>query len=314
MNAILNAVVPLFAVIFLGYGAGRAGLFGDAGVRGLTAFVFNFAMPPLLFRMMAQADLGATGNWGFILAYLGSEVVMFGLGAAAARLLFRAGLAEMTIQGFGSAFSNGVLLTLPMLVWLYDEPGGVPALLIITLNVLTFSLVTMLLEAGTRREPALARGRILRHTVRSIVTNPIIMAAATGLLYGASGLPLPEVLDGTLAFLGRAGAPAALFALGATLSHRRIAGSLPPALLMAGAKLFVHPLLVWLLLSRLPGLDPLWLNAGVLFAASPVGLNVFIFARHYETAVETASSAILISTALSMLTITALLVLLPDVP
>jgi malonate transporter len=63
-------------------------------------------------------------------------------------LVFRMLFADMTIQGFGSAFSNGVLLTLPLLLWLYGEPGGVPALLIITLNVITFSLITMLLKAA----------------------------------------------------------------------------------------------------------------------------------------------------------------------
>ena len=60
-------------------------------------------------------------------------------------------------------------------------------------------------------------------------------------------------------------------------------------------------------------LDPLWRNAGVIFAACPVGLNVYVFAQHYEVAIETASSAILISTALALVTITALLLLLPPV-
>jgi predicted permease len=51
--AIANSVVPLFAVIFLGYFAGRAGVLGESGIRGLGAFVFNFAIPPHVFRLMA---------------------------------------------------------------------------------------------------------------------------------------------------------------------------------------------------------------------------------------------------------------------
>jgi malonate transporter len=57
----------------------------------------------------------------------------------------------------------------------------------------------------------------------------------------------------------------------------------------------------------------LWRNVGVIFAACPVGLNVYVFAQHYDVAIETASSAILISTALAVVTITALLLLLPPV-
>ena len=119
------------------------------------------------------------------------------------------------------------------------------------------------------------------------------------------------MVDRTLAFIGQAAAPSALFALGATLSLRRLAGSLGPAGPMLACKLFLHPLLAWLVFAWLLELDPLWLNAGVIFAACPVGLNVYVFAQHYQVGIETASSAILISSALAMLTITGLLLLPP---
>jgi predicted permease len=137
------------------------------------------------------------------------------------------------------------------------------------------------------------------------------MGTVLGILVSASGLAVPAVVDRTLVFIGQAAAPSALFALGATLSLRRLAGSLGPAGLMLAGKLFLHPLLAWLAFAWLLELDPLWINAGVIFAACPVGLNAYIFAQHYEAGVETASSAILLSTALAMATITTLLVLLP---
>lgn len=314
MSAILNSVVPLFAVIFLGFFAGKARFLGEPGIRGLITFIFYFAMPCLLFRLMAQTELGAIGEWRFIAGYFATEIAMFALGAGVGGAIFRMRFADMTIQGFGSAFSNGVLLTLPLLLWLYGEPGAVPALLIITLNVLTFSLITMLLELAGGGAGATGLWQLTLRTGRAIVHNPILMAAALGLLYGLGGLPLPEMLDQTLAFIGRAAAPTALFALGASISLRRLAGHLGAAGTMVANKLVLHPLLAWLIFAQALDLDPLWVNAGVLFAASPVGLNVFIFAQHYEANVETASSAILISTALSMLTITGLLLILPPVP
>jgi malonate transporter and related proteins len=314
MYAILDSVLPLFAVIFLGYLAGRSRILGEPAVKGLTTFVFYFALPPLLFRLMAKSEVGQVAEWSFLLAYLSSEILMFLFGALVAGALFRLRFTERIIEGFGCAFSNGVLLALPLLLWLYGDRGGVPALLIITLNVLTFSLVTMLLELSSRSIGAAGRQALLRHTTRSIIANPIIMAAAGGLAYGLLGLKLPPLLDRTLGFIGQAGAPTALFALGAALSLRQIAGSLAPAGFMVASKLLLHPLLVWIALVHLLEVNPLWANAGVIFAASPVGLNVYLFAQHYEAAVETASSAILISTGLAMLTTTGLLVLLPPVP
>jgi malonate transporter len=313
LSAILDSVAPLFAVIFLGYFAGKAGYLGEAGIRGLGAFVFNFAIPPYVFRLMAGTDLEAITEWGFLGGYLAAQVAVFATGAAVGRLVFAMGIAEMTIQAFGSAFSNGVMLALPLLIWLYGDAGGVPALLIITLDVIVFSSVTVLLEIGRGGTRGATSGRIVLQAARSVCVNPIIMGTVLGILYSLSGLALPAVVDKTVAFIGQAAAPSALFALGATLSLRRIAGSLGPAALMILCKLALHPALAFLVFGWLLEVDRAWLNAGVIFAACPVGLNVYVFAQHYQVGIETASSAILISTALALLTITSLLLLLPPV-
>jgi malonate transporter len=310
VSVVLASVTPLFAVILLGYFAGRAGYLAEAGVRGLGAFVFNFAIPPYVFRLMAETDLGAIAQWSFLGGYLSAQALAFATGALIGRLLFGMRIAELTIQAFGSAFSNGVMLALPLLLWLYGDRGGVPALLIITLDVVVFSSVTVLLEIG-RHGGGRANRRLALQAARSVALNPILMGTVLGILWSLSGLALPAVVLRTLTFIGQAAAPSALFALGATLSLRRIGGSLDRAAAMIAGKLFLHPLLAFLAFGWLLELDRLWVNAGVIFAACPVGLNVYVFAQHYEVGIEAASSAILISTALAMLTITGLLLLLP---
>ena len=77
MIAILNSVVPLFAVIFLGFFAGRAGFLGEAGIRGLGAFVFNFAIPPHVFRLMAETELDQITEWGFLGGYFLAQALVF---------------------------------------------------------------------------------------------------------------------------------------------------------------------------------------------------------------------------------------------
>jgi malonate transporter len=312
LSIVLTSVVPLFAVVFVGYFAGKARFLSEAGVRALVAFVFNFAMPPFLFRLMAQTDLAAIAQWAFVGAYSLGALSMFAIGSAAAAVLFRLPPAGLIIQGFGSAFANGVLLGLPLLLWLFGEQGAVPALLIITLDVILFGIVTMLLEI-TARGRASGAHRVVGQTIRAIAVNPIIMATFLGILFGLTGAVLPEVVDRTLGFIGQAAPPTALFALGATLSLRKVAGNLGPAGLMVGLKLFLHPLVVWVLVTQVFVLEPFWAHAAVIFAAGPVGANVFIFAQHYEAGVESASSAIVISTGLAMLTISALLLILQPV-
>jgi hypothetical protein len=265
LSVVLTSVVPLFAVVFLGYFAGKARFLSEAGVKALVAFVFNFAMPPFLFRLMAQTDLAEIAQWAFVGAYSLGALVMFAIGVATSAALFGLRPAGLIIQGFGSAFANGVLLGLPLLLWLFGEPGAVPALLFITLDVILFGIVTMLLEVTGER--AAGARRVVGQTIRAIAVNPIIMATFLGILFGLTGAALPEVVDRTLGFIGQAAPPTALFALGATLSLRKVAGNLGPAGLMVGLKLFLHPLVVWLLVTQVIVLEPFWAHAAVIFAA-----------------------------------------------
>jgi predicted permease len=108
-------------------------------------------------------------------------------------------------------------------------------------------------------------------------------------------------------FLQNAAAPCALFVLGVTVALRpvqKMPWEVPPAIV---AKLVLHPLVVLLVLSAIGGVSSVWLATAVLLAALPTALNVFIMARQYDTWVEQASSAVLFSTAASVVTLTAVM-------
>ena len=69
MLEILNVVIPVFAIIALGYVAVRLRLYPAVGVKGLVAFVNNFATPCLLFEAMLTSDFGSTFNWSIIVPF-----------------------------------------------------------------------------------------------------------------------------------------------------------------------------------------------------------------------------------------------------
>jgi malonate transporter len=74
-------------------------------------------------------------------------------------------------------------------------------------------------------------------------------------------------------------------------------------------KLVVHPLLVYLLVSRIPGVDTVWVHSAVLLAALSSATNVFVIAQQYQVWEERASSAVVISTVLSIVTVTSFIYL-----
>jgi len=311
MGTILEAVVPLFSLIILGFAAGKRRWIDASGVKALVGFIFNIAMPALLFRLVVTSDITGLIDPLFLLCHFGVQAAIALLGVVLGKALFQLSPQNLVIQGFGSSFPNTVLLGIPLMLALYGERGAVPVIMIFAFNVALYSIVTTLLEISGRRAGSVEPLALMKTTGRAILSNPIILAAVTGVIVGGSGLGLAPVLDRTLSFIGQAGPPTALFALGASLSVQDMAkglhGPLGAAGLMTFCKLFVHPALAWFMAVPVLGLDPFLAAAAVIIAALPVGANVYIFAQHYNVAILEASSAVLISTGLSMITIPVLL-------
>jgi predicted permease len=122
-----------------------------------------------------------------------------------------------------------------------------------------------------------------------------------------------------LTFLRSSAAPCALFALGVTVALRplkKVPGELPVLILI---KLLIHPLIVYLLLSWVGGFDRLWVYTAVLMACLPPAATIYVLATQYNSYILRGSSAILIGTAVSVVTVTLVLYLvtenlLPDDP
>jgi predicted permease len=182
------------------------------------------------------------------------------------------------------------------------------ALIFVTDSVLFFSLVPLIMALAGKREQGLfaavgtALGRVLLH--------PFNLATFAGVLVATFGVTLPGALDTTLDYLKSAAAPCALFVLGVTVALRPLA-SMPrelPVLLVI--KLMLHPLAVLFALGFVGGYEPIWVSAAVLMASLPPALSAFVLARQYGVYVEEASSAVLVGTLASTLTVTVVLYLI----
>jgi malonate transporter and related proteins len=286
---------------------GRKGWMSEEAIKGLNTFVFYFAIPALLFRAMA-GGLGSI-EFAIVAAYFSAVLATFLLALGVARLLFRTGPAERALFGMGSIFSNTVLLAIPLIFTALGEEAGRRLMLIITFHaVIIFPVVTVLIEL------ALGAGQgwrvVVASTTRSLALNPIILALLAGFAYGHSGLALPVAAERFLVLLGGAAAPRTLFALGASLTSFKISGDLKETLAIVAMKLLVHPAIMALFALYLFALPPLPAAVAILTAACPAGANVFIMARQYDLYLGRSASAVLISTAVSVVTLSLLLAIL----
>lgn len=299
MLPVLLKTLPFFALIGLGWYAGRTRFFTEEATVYLTKFVFYFALSAMLFRFSANLSLAEVLDWRLIGAYLWGTLTIY-LVLTGVSLLRRLPFDEVVIEAQTGVIGNTGFLGVPMLALILG-PESIPAVMqVLAVDLIVFSSLFTILITGSRD------GRvsiwILRSVGLGLIRNPMIVAMAAGLAWSALKIPMPTPLDEFLTLLGAAATPGALFAIGASLASKS-AERLSVASWLSFAKLVLHPAAVALAALVILPVEPF--NAGVIIAAAalPVAGNVYILAQHYGVAPQRVSAAILISTAVSVVTV-----------
>lgn len=303
MIDVLLQTLPFFLLIAVGYGAGRTGFFPEEATAWLTRFVFYFALSAMLFRFSANLTLAEVFDLPFVWAYLTGTMAVYLLVTGVALLRGR-GVEEAAVEAQCGVVGNVGFLGVPMLVMLLGEAAIGPVMLVLACDLIVFgSLIVIVITA--RRDGRLSPG-VLLSVGMGLLKNPMIVSISLGLLWSASTWQLPGPINDFLAILGAAATPGALFAIGASLASKS-AERLAVAAWLSFAKLVLHPAAVAATAYFVFSVEAY--SAGVMIAAAalPVAGNVFILAQHYGVAPQRVSATILISTALSILTVSAII-------
>ncbi|PWS35351.1 AEC family transporter [Falsiroseomonas bella] len=302
MTELLEIVTPVFALIALGYVAAWRKILDDAAFKGMTLFVFGLAAPALLFSGGTRPH---EGGGAAALALLGTSVVFFFALIPLAQRMLKLTMAEAAVFALSCVFGNSVMMGVPIIVSAYGQAGVPPMLAILGLQtVIVLGMATMMIEVGLNA--AAPWRRLVTATLMGMLRNPVVLSVFAALVWNLFGLPVPPVLRRTLDFLGGAAPPLALFCLGGGLAGIAASAIWKETAAIVAAKLFVFPALVfaagWMLT-----LTAIELAVAVTMAALPTGANAFILARRYATGADRSGSAVVVSTALSVLTISALI-------
>ena len=306
MAVVFSIVAPVFALIGLGAAAIRLRLLDTGAVKGMSDFVFYLAMPSLLFRSMVTAPplrlLDVAGS------FIAGALLLFILAALLSRLVFRARIATAGVFALNAVFGNTVMLGVPIIDSAYGAEGVAYLLAVVAFHsALLLPLATILIEAdgsgaGGHRGPL----AVLRAVLPGLLRNPVVMVIVAAMAWRATGLGLAAPVEQLLHLLGAAGPPLALFCLGATLPKPEGLKGLRDVALASALKLLAMPALV-ALFAWLAGVRDVAFAVVVLAAAMPTGANAFMLARRFGTMMEASASTVVVSTALSLLSLTALL-------
>ena len=300
MLPILFKTLPFFALIGLGYWAGRTRFFTQEATAYLTKFVFYFALTAMIFRFAANLELAEIWDPRLVMAYLWGTAFVYGIATLAG---FLRGLDVQTnaVEAQCAVIGNAGFLGLPMLALMFGPQAIGPVMLVLATDLIVFSsLIVILITVG--RDGRMSWS-ILRTIGTGLIKNPMIVAMTLGLLWSGFQIPIPAPMNDFLSILGGAATPGALFAIGASLATKS-AERIEIAGWLSFCKLVLHPAFVAFSAIYLFNVEPFGAAMIIACAAMPVAGNIYMLAQHYGVAPQRVSAAILVSTALSVATLT----------
>ena len=307
MQAIFNVAFPIFGVILTGYLAGKWRILGGEATAALNAFVSYFALPILFFGTLARTPVDTVLDPSLMAGFGLVVGATFLVGMLSTRLAVRGGLARMSLQGIAASWGNVGYMGVPLCLAAFGEAGLPPAMLtVIVTAVIAMVFGVMLIEL----EVAAGHGPILTffNAAWNVARNPLPVSIAAGMAYSGLALPLPTPVEKWIDLLGAAAAPCALFAIGLFLSDKSVRSGLAEAGLATVIKLLLQPLLAACVLPFFVDLKSVPGQVALLMAALPTAANAFVLARQFDVQVEQNTASVLLSTAFSVLTVSALLV------
>ena len=310
MNAILITVLPVFGMIMLGIGFAKFKIIDGPSGKGLTLFVFNVAIPALLFKTMATLAAQDSAPWSLWAAYFGGLALAWVLAAVSSRFIPSLNVSGGAAAAMATGFGNLALLGTPLALAHFGQGVAVPLGLILSIHAPLLWTAATLHRELARHSGQFSFLGLLKELAYNLSRNAIVIALIAGSLWRFTGFGLHPIADKMLAMLADASVPTALFALGVSLAAYSLKGSWAGVFTIIGLKMVFMPVVVFVMSHYIFNLPPLWAKIAVLFAAMPPGANAFLFAQKNEEAVAPISGAIAAGTGLAALTSAVLLYLM----
>ncbi|MEJ2520732.1 MAG: AEC family transporter [Desulfuromonadales bacterium] len=302
----ITIVLPVFAVIALGWLLRRLDLIDAAFLRQTNRLVYYVFLPLLLFYKIGTADFFANFNGRLVSGSILAVTLVFALSYVYATLRrYPAPVKGVFSQGTfrGNIAYIGLAITLNA----FGETGLTRAGILMGFLVPFLNLYAILALLWPHRHDGDQRGAAF--WLRQVALNPLILASFLGIAWSFLALPMPLVVERSLKIASGMTLPLALLAIGGGFSIERLRGDLLTAGLVSTVKTVGLPLVAAALLMLL-GVRGLDLGIGVLIAGTPAATANYIMADQLKGDAELAGTIVMLSTLMSAITYTIALLIL----
>lgn len=296
----LNATIPVFLLMVLGYILKVCRLVDAPFVNTLNSFNFKITLPVLLFRDIATSDFAAVWDTRYVLfCFLVTLfcIVIIWVGSA----LFHKNKACIGEFVQASYRGSAAVLGIAFIENIYGNSGMAPLMIIGTVPL--YNIAAVLVLSFTKPGQQGIHKSTLLHSIKDIVTNPIILGILLGMLVSVSGIEFPFIVTKTIGNVSSLATPLALIGLGAGFEGRKALKQIKPTIVCSLLKLVVQPL-IFLPLAVHLGFTDEKLVAILIMLGAPTTVSCYIMAKNMGHEGTLTSSVVVATTFFSSVTIT----------
>ena len=296
MEHILTALIPIFSMILIGYFFRQIKFPSDGFWPSADRLTYYVLMPSLLVYKLSTAKLDSLDGFNFVLTgVLGILVLLFILLAINKKLKIEGATFTSVVQG-SVRFNTYVFLALS--ASLFGDEGLVLSALLITFAIPLINVICITIFALYVNDSKLNFMSLLK----SIATNPLILACLLGGSINFIGFTLPIPIEKIFYILSAAALPMGLLSVGVGLELKGLSQNKNELGLSVILKLITLPIIMYIIGTGL-GINALALSVILIFASMPTAPSGFVLARQLGGDVKLMSSIITLQTLISIFTI-----------
>ncbi len=302
---VISITAPIFIVIAVGFLIKKKNIISEEGVSLLNKLAYNIGLPSLIFLSITNYSLSDIFNVQIVKVIYLTYALLILLTILINFAVKRSGKTKGAII-VASFRCNMAFVGFPIVLTAYGDLALAKASLIVALLVPINIIVTIIIfKFYNRREESTGAGRLLL----SFVKDPMIIGAVSGILFSYFQVPVPEVFHSSLDIISGMTVAIALFSIGASFKFVHIKNDFKIVSYISFNKLILLPAAAFILSTFVFKVETFDRNVMVVLFATPLAVAAYIMAKELRSNHQLLASALILTTVVSALMISAWLLL-----
>lgn len=297
----LNATLPIFLIMVLGWFLMRIGLFNKEFNKVADKYVFKVALPVLLFKDIATADIRSDFNLTFVLFCMITTTIMF-LAIWGLSYIFIKDKTQVGAFAQASARGSAAVLGIAFINNIYGNSGMAPLMIVSAVplyNILSVIILTFSADMGK----GVNKGENIKKACLNVIKNPIIIGIFLGLPFSIFGISIPQIPLKAVTSIAQTATPIALLVVGAGFEGAKAIKKIKLTAIATFIKLVLLPLIFFPFAIAF-GFRGSELVAILIMLGSPTTVTCYIMAKNMGNDEVLSSSIVVMATLLSSVTLT----------